>query len=233
MWRWINKIRWTTWSWPSFVTKIRSIWQWVLQPHFEASVRMKLTLPKVGTWSPLGLLKTQSSIAGVKTPCIEVFLILLKRSWSVDVENDLAWTIRTSVAQVMVKRKAEVKLPVWLPTTKSRESTWRWCVHVECNTSLERSRGELQVCFRPHLNWSLNWELWAFEVLGVQIRTVSGLLLGNPGTKSHLNVSAMGKRKEYYMGEGGGFPRVLVVVSQVSPCCPWLVPTPKMISNVN
>jgi hypothetical protein len=27
------------------------------QPHFEASVRMKLTLPKVGTWSPLGLSK--------------------------------------------------------------------------------------------------------------------------------------------------------------------------------
>jgi hypothetical protein len=27
------------------------------QPHFEASVRMKLTLPKMGTWSPLGLPK--------------------------------------------------------------------------------------------------------------------------------------------------------------------------------
>ncbi len=36
------------------------------QPHFEASVRMKLTLPKVGTWSPLGLPKTQSLIAGSK-----------------------------------------------------------------------------------------------------------------------------------------------------------------------
>jgi hypothetical protein len=36
------------------------------QPHFEASVRMKLTLPKVGTWSPPGLSKLQSSIAGVK-----------------------------------------------------------------------------------------------------------------------------------------------------------------------
>jgi len=27
----------------------------VSQPHFEASVRMRLTLPKVGTWSPPGL----------------------------------------------------------------------------------------------------------------------------------------------------------------------------------
>jgi hypothetical protein len=44
----------------------------MLQPHFEASVRMKLTLPKMGTWSPPRLSKTQSLIAGVKTPSIDV-----------------------------------------------------------------------------------------------------------------------------------------------------------------
>jgi hypothetical protein len=42
--------------------------QHVSQPHFGLSVRMKLTLPKVGTWSPPRLSKTQSSIGGVKTP---------------------------------------------------------------------------------------------------------------------------------------------------------------------
>ncbi len=41
---------------------------------------MKLTLPKVGTWSPPRLPKTQSSIAGVKTPCILVFFISMERS---------------------------------------------------------------------------------------------------------------------------------------------------------
>jgi hypothetical protein len=60
------------------------------QPHFEASVRMKLTLPKVGTWSPSGLPKLQSSIAGVKTLCLEVFFIPLERSSSENVENDFA-----------------------------------------------------------------------------------------------------------------------------------------------
>jgi hypothetical protein len=45
-----------------------------------ASVRMKLTLPKVGTWSPSGLPKTQSLIAGVKTPHMGVFFIPLERS---------------------------------------------------------------------------------------------------------------------------------------------------------
>jgi hypothetical protein len=43
----------------------------------------------------------------------------------------------------------------------------------------------------------------------------------------------MGKRKEYYMGEGGGFPQVRAMVSQMSMCCLWLVPTPRVILNVN
>ncbi len=68
------------------------------QPHFEASVKMRLALPKVGTWSPPGLPKFQSLIVGVKTPRLEVLFIPLKRSWSVDVENGLLWAIKTFVA---------------------------------------------------------------------------------------------------------------------------------------
>ncbi len=45
---------------------------------------------------------------------------------------------------------------------------------------------------------------------------VSGLLLGSLGTKSHSDMGAAGRHKEYYMGEGGGFPRVQAVVSLVS-----------------
>jgi len=51
----------------------------VSQPHFEASVRMRLAFPKVGTWSPPGLLQLQSSIVEVKTPCLEMFFTPLKR----------------------------------------------------------------------------------------------------------------------------------------------------------
>jgi len=35
-----------------------------------------------------------------------VFIISLERPWSVGVENDLAWAIRTSTGQVMVERRA-------------------------------------------------------------------------------------------------------------------------------
>ncbi len=79
----------------------------------------------------------------------------------------------------------------------------------------------------------LSWELWAPKVPGVQAKTVSGLLFGSPGIKSHSDVGPVGERKEYYMGEGGGFPRIWAVVSQVSLCCPWLVPTPRLIQNEN
>jgi hypothetical protein len=57
-------------------------------------------------------------------------------------------------------------------------------------------------------------------VAGVQTGTVSGLLLGSPGIKSHSDVGAVERHIEYYMGEGGGFPRVRALVSLVSPELP-------------
>jgi hypothetical protein len=81
-------------------------WDTLSQPHFEGSVRSPLTFSKMGPRSPSGLPKIQNVIAGVKTPCIEVFFIPLKRSWSVDVQNGLAWAVWTSTTQVMVERRA-------------------------------------------------------------------------------------------------------------------------------
>ncbi len=39
--------------------------------------------------------------------------------------------------------------------------------------------------------------------MGVQIGKISRFFLGSPGTKSHLDVGVMERRKEYYIGEGG------------------------------
>jgi len=58
----------------------------------------------------------------------------------------------------------------------------------------------------------------------------SGQFRDSFGKKSHLNVASTESYREYYMGEGGGFPRVQAVVSQVNPSargesseskCPW------------
>jgi hypothetical protein len=45
------------------------------------------------------------------------------------------------------------------------------------------------------------------KVAGVLAVGISRLLLGSPGIKSHLDVAPMERRKLYYKGEGGGFPK--------------------------
>ncbi len=61
----------------------------------------------------------------------------------------------------------------------------------------------------------------------VQTGVISGLLLGSPEIKNHLNVGAAERRREYYMGEGGGFPRVQAVVSLLNPESPVACPSTK------
>jgi len=80
------------------------------QPHFWKNVKMTLTFPKWGLWNPLGLPKLQNSIARVKKPRLEAFFTSLEIYRSVDVENDLAWTIWTLATQVMAKRRAESQI---------------------------------------------------------------------------------------------------------------------------
>jgi hypothetical protein len=58
---------------------------------------------------------------------------------------------------------------------------------------------------------------------------ISGLPNGSPGTKSHLDVAPVERRRIYCKGEGGGFPQVQVVVSLVCPNCSWLVLAPKVL----
>jgi hypothetical protein len=58
-------------------------------------------------------------------------------------------------------------------------------------------------------------ELWASKVPGLQLRIVSRLQLGSPGKKCHLDVALAESCREYYYGEGGGFPWVRAVVSLV------------------
>jgi hypothetical protein len=62
-------------------------------------------------------------------------------------------------------------------------------------------------------------------------RDNSGLLHWSPGRKSHSDVGATERCRVYYMGEGGGFPQVRAVVSQVNPkllvACPNTKGAPK------
>jgi hypothetical protein len=57
-------------------------------------------------------------------------------------------------------------------------------------------------------------KLWTPKVVGVPNVGILGLPLG--GTKGHLDVAPVERRKDCYKGEGGGFPQVQAVVNLVS-----------------
>jgi len=99
------------------------------------------------------------------------------------------------------KERPRVKLVIWFPTRGSATHRWK----------------ALKENYKFALNLipigGLSKQLWICKIPGVQIGTVSRLPLGSPGTKSHLDVGAAERHREYYMGEGGGFPRIRAVVS--------------------
>jgi hypothetical protein len=104
-------------------------------------------------------------------------------------------------------KKGPLKVENW-----PNPSVWRW-------SATHRSKAlKARYKFASDLIpiRGLTKELWMPKVLRVQTGTVLGLLLGSPGKKCHLNVGAIGKHREYYMGEGGGFPWVWAMMNHVS-----------------
>jgi hypothetical protein len=106
------------------------------------------------------------------------------------------------------KEGLEVKLAIWLLTTKNQELSWFPYVQVACHILLKRSWRGLQLCFNPHLN-----RRFAHNVMGPQsCRSL------NLGTKWHLGACPMARHRKYYKGEGGVFPQVRAMVTFVSLC---------------
>ncbi len=51
----------------------------------------------------------------------------------------------------------------------------------------------------------------------------------NLGTKQHLDVDPVARHREFYKGEGDGFPQVRVVMSLKSLCLPVAYPCTKSV----
>jgi hypothetical protein len=102
-----------------------------------------------------------------------------------------------------------------------RSATWRWKALKE-SYKIASDLIPIQ---------GLRKKLWMTKVPGVQTGTISGLLLESPGKKCHSDVASTESCREYYMGEGGGFPRVQAMVSQVSPRLPVTCPNTKRVQN--
>jgi hypothetical protein len=103
-----------------------------------------------GRGSPCGLPKLQRAIWGVKTQWLVAFFVSLELrclKWARIAHLDI-WN--TSYGQKKGREsKPGVRLPIWLLTRKSRESTRFTWLQATCHISLESSRQELQLCFRP------------------------------------------------------------------------------------
>jgi len=110
-----------------------------------------------------------------------------------------------------------------LPNVASRSATQRWkaldkSYNFDSNLVLIRVQGE---------------ELRVSKVPWLQPGTVSGFQLGSFGKKSHLNVASAESCIVYYMGEGGGFPRVRAVVSLECESARGLSQHPRVFPNAN
>jgi len=144
------------------------------------------------------------------------------------------WAFGYLSPKLWAKEGPGVKLAVWLPTTKSRESTSSRSRNWECDTSLKRSRRGLQVWFRPRCNPILQSGVMSSQSPGTPPRTISGqfrdsipgLHFGSPGNLCHLDVAPTGRRRVYYREYGGGILPSPGRGESCDPKCPWLVPTP-------
>jgi hypothetical protein len=110
-----------------------------------------------------------------------------------------------------------VKLAIWLPTTKSQKSTSSRRLLEECDTTLESSRQGLQLWFKTRLDPRSRRGVMTVQSSGSLAEIISGLHFGSPNKMCHLDVASATSHREYYMGEGGGFPRVRAMVSLVCP----------------
>jgi hypothetical protein len=151
------------------------------------NVKMTRTLPKWGLRSPPRLPKIQSSIIEVPTLRLDVFFMPLERSWSVDVENGLAWATRTFTTQVMDKRRA--KFDSWPLKVENRPNP------DVCKWSATHCWKALKVSYKFAWDFipikGLSKKLWIPKVTRIQIGIVSGFLLGSLGKKCHSDVGGM------------------------------------------
>jgi hypothetical protein len=98
---------------------------------------------------------------------------------------------------------------------------------------LERSRRGLQLWFRPCRDWTLQSGVMDVQSFGSLGGTISGLHFGSPKNLCHLDVTSTASCREYYMGEGGGFPRVRAMVSLVCSSARGLSQHPRVSRMLN
>jgi len=169
-------------------------------------------------------------------------------------QNPLVWRVIYIIGKLLkckcLKWAHITYLDIWnisYGQKKGRESNWQfdsWPLKV-------KNRLDFRACrWRATYHWKdldedynfvldvisiggLHTKLWGPKIAGVPTFTISGLPLGSPRTKSHLDVGLVERHKLYYKGERGGFPQVRAMMSFVSPSLPVAHPSTKNASTMH
>jgi hypothetical protein len=99
--------------------------------------------------------------------------------------------------------------------------------------ALESSRGELQLWFKPRPDPSSGREVMVPQSPGSPNRDNFRTPPWESREKEPFGCSLRAEPQKYYKGEGGAFPRVRAVVSQVSPNARGLSQHPRVFLNAN
>jgi hypothetical protein len=137
------------------------------------------------------------------------------------------WSFGHLQPKLWAKEGSGVKLAIWLPTTKSRESTPSERLQMECDGAWESSQGELQLWFRPHSNRRLEPGVVNVQSPGSPTRDS----FGTPPWESRENVpfecSSRGELQRILYGGRWWLPPSSGCGEFCVSKCPWLIPTPK------
>jgi len=129
--------------------------------------------------------------------------------------------------KLWAKEGPGVKLPVWLLTIKSRESTFSRRRLKECDTTLESSRQELQLWFKARPDPNLGRGAVAVQTLGTPTQDSYGTPTWESWEKVPFGCSLGGELQRILYGGRWWLPPSPGRGESSSPSCLWLVPTPK------
>jgi hypothetical protein len=137
------------------------------------------------------------------------------------------WSFGHLQPKLWAKEGPGVKLAVWLPTTKSRESTSSQCPMTECDMALESSWGELQLWFGPRPDRRSGREDMVVQSPGTPTRDSFETPPWESREKEPFGCSLGGEVQNILYGGRWWLPSSLGRGESCVSKCPWFVPTPK------
>jgi len=108
--------------------------------------------------------------------------------------------------KLWAKEGPGVKLAVWLPTTKSRESTSSRCPILECDMELKFFWGELQLWFRPRFDLTLQSGVMSCQSPGIPTQDSFGTPTWESWEKVPFGCSFGGELQRILYGGKWWFP---------------------------